>query len=94
MERIADQASRAGLSVSAFVKRVCTGYPVQSRVDQAAIRDLLQLNADIARLGGLLKMAVSAGADPGKADNLIREIALRQGELKAAAAQMANRGTA
>jgi pyruvate-formate lyase len=82
------------LSVSAFVKRVCTGFPVPSRVDQAAIRDLLRINADIARLGGLLKMAVSSGADPARANNLIREIALRQSELKAAAAQMANKGAA
>ncbi|MDR2076340.1 MAG: hypothetical protein LBP61_05350 [Desulfovibrio sp.] len=59
-----------------------------SRVDQAAIRDLLRINADIARLGGLLKMAISSGADQVKANSLIREIAQRQNELKAAVARI------
>jgi hypothetical protein len=76
------------LSVSAFIRRVCAGYPVPSRVDQAAIRDLLRINADIARLGGLLKMAISSGADQVKANSLIREIAQRQNELKAAVARI------
>lgn len=76
------------MSVSAFIRRVCAGYPVPSRVDQAAIRDLLRINADIARLGGLLKMAISSGADQVKANSLIREIAQRQNELKAAVARI------
>ena len=54
-ERIASQASLAGLSVSNFIKRACLAQEIRSVVDQEAILTLLQAKADLGRLGGLLK---------------------------------------
>lgn len=55
---IASSASRAGLSVSRFVRLVCLGMAIPSREDAQARRELLKVNADLARLGGLLKIAL------------------------------------
>ena len=55
-QRITDSARQAGLSVSAFISRVCLGSPVKSKVDEQAVRALVKVNADMGRLGGLLKM--------------------------------------
>lgn len=48
-------ASMTGKSVSAFLRAVGIGMVPQSRVDQQAVKDLLRVNADLGRLGGLLK---------------------------------------
>lgn len=48
-------AAMAGVSVSAFLRTVGMGMEPRSRVDQQAMKDLLKLNADLGRLGGLLK---------------------------------------
>lgn len=54
--RILESANRAGLSLSTFAKRVCLGQEVESKVDARAVLDLLKINADLGRLGGLLKL--------------------------------------
>lgn len=56
---IEEQAQRAGLSLSEFLRNVGMGYPIKCRVDQQAIQNLGKVNADMARLGGLLKMLLS-----------------------------------
>lgn len=58
-EKILRKAHETGLSASTFAKRVCLGQPVESRVDSKAVLDLLKVNADMGRLGGLLKMWLS-----------------------------------
>lgn len=55
-------ASKAGLSLSTFVKRVCLGHSVESVVDAEAVLAMLKVNADLGRLGGLFK-AYLAEAD-------------------------------
>lgn len=60
-DQIKVMADQAGLSISTFVKRVCLGQELRSNADQEAVRALLQANADLGRLGGLLKMALSEG---------------------------------
>ena len=47
-------SERAGLSMSEFARRVCLGFRIESREDQQARRELLKVNADLGRLGGLL----------------------------------------
>ena len=54
--RIQASADQAGLSLSSFVKRVSLGYQIDSTVDARAVLDLLKVNADLGRLGGLLKL--------------------------------------
>ncbi len=55
-KQISETAQQCSLSLSAFVKAVCLGHEIKSRTDQQARRELLKLNADQGRLGGLLKM--------------------------------------
>lgn len=59
--QIKKMADQAGLSISTFVKRVCLGQTVKTRADQEAMLALLKANADLGRLGGLFKMALSEG---------------------------------
>lgn len=63
--QIARQAQQAGLSLSTYGKRVCLGSPVASKLDAMAIRDLIKINADMGRVGGLLKLWLT---DPEKRD--------------------------
>ena len=58
---ITESSAKAGLSLSEFVRRVCLGNRIISREDQQARRELLKINADLGRLGGLLKQALSQG---------------------------------
>lgn len=56
---IEENARTAGLSVSRFLRAVGSGTPVQSVVDQKAVRELVKINADQGRLGGLLKLLLT-----------------------------------
>ena len=57
--RILASAEKAGLSMSAFAKRVCLGQRIESKVDSRAVLELVKVNADMGRLGGLLKLWLS-----------------------------------
>lgn len=58
---IVESSQRAGLTLSEFARRVCLGSRVESREDQQARRELLKANADLGRLGGLLKQTLACG---------------------------------
>jgi len=86
---IQEHADRAGLSLSTFAKRVCLGQPTPSLEKQHLRRDLLKINADLGRLGGLFKLCLSEKDTPIQAlqmevRRVLREIEARQRELKAA----------
>lgn len=66
--RIVASARKAGLSVSKFIRRVCLGQETRSIVDHEAVLVLARTNADMGRLGGLFKMALSEGK--GRSDEL------------------------
>jgi len=53
---IGDKAKSAGLSVSAYLRNVGMGTPVTGVADQEAVMEMVKINADLGRLGGLLKM--------------------------------------
>ncbi|WP_320170464.1 plasmid mobilization protein [Maridesulfovibrio sp.] len=55
-KQISATAQQCSLSLSAFAKAVCLGHEIKSRTDHQARRELLKTNADLGRLGGLLKM--------------------------------------
>jgi hypothetical protein len=86
---IQESAARAGISLSTFCKRVCIGIPVPSMEHQQAVKDILKANADLGRLGGLLKLALSEGGDKTTLPRLLREIDMGQSLLKAAARKIA-----
>ena len=77
-------ALRAGLSLSTFSKRVCLGTPVPSLERLEARLELRRMKGDLGRLGGLVKLALAAGADREKVHRLLHELDARQRELAAA----------
>lgn len=58
-DRIAALAEQCGLSVSEFIRRVALGQEVNSKTDKESFLDLLKVNADLGRLGGLFKLALT-----------------------------------
>lgn len=81
-EQVSDMAKQAGLSLSTFTKRVCLGHELRSKTDQQAILALLKANADLGRLGGLFKMALSDGSARGMTAefrHVLRQIEKNQG---------------
>jgi phage shock protein A len=69
-QELVQSAANAGLSVSAFVKRLCLAQVVHSRVDHQAVLALAKANADMGRLGGLFKMVFAEGRAGLHADEL------------------------
>jgi hypothetical protein len=53
---IATKAAAHSLSASSYLRTLGLALPIQSTVDQKAILDLVHINADLGRLGGLIKM--------------------------------------
>lgn len=65
-----EQAARIGLTLSEFTRRVVTATRLPAPGNAATVRDLMRVNADLARLGNLLKLALDddgwrAPGDPG-----------------------------
>ncbi len=81
-EQISVIAEQFSLSLSAFTKAVCMDHEIRSNTDQQTRRELLKLNGDQGRLGGLLKMLILDDDDNRKAaEKLLREIAQIQKEI-------------
>lgn len=55
-EAILRNAKAASLDLSVFLRRVGAGIPVSSTIDRTQIVELSKVNADLGRLGGLLKL--------------------------------------
>ena len=55
-ERIEINAKETGLSVAGFLREVGQGYQPDSVVDLDQVREMVRINADLGRLGGLLKL--------------------------------------
>ena len=90
--RIQESAQKDGLSLSTFCKKVCTGIPVPSMEHQQAVKDILKASADLGRLGGLFKLALSStseGHDRPTLQRLLREIEAGTSLLKAVARKIA-----
>lgn len=56
---IKSKALSAGLSIAEYLRRRGLGHNIKSIQDQDAILELSKINADIGRLGGLLKLWLS-----------------------------------
>lgn len=74
-ESIEQQAQSTGLSKSSYLLRVGMGYPIRSIVDHHQVEELVKINGDLGRLGGLLKLWLSNGKPaPGIDARTIREM--------------------
>ena len=49
-------AKRAGVSVARYLRDVGQGYQVKGVMDYQHVRELVRVNGDLGRLGGLLKL--------------------------------------
>ena len=81
------EAARAPIRRFAAPGDLCVhpAIPVPGLEHRQAVKDILRANADLARLGGLFKLALSGGGDKITPSRLLREIGDGQRELKIAA---------
>lgn len=77
---IAASAARTCRSLSDFCKRVSMGYHVPGLEHIALRQELRGLRGDLGRLGGLIKQALSEGADRHLVHKLLHELDKRQRE--------------
>jgi len=87
------QAKRAGLSDTAYLRKVGLGYEIKGVVDYEQVRELARMNGDLGRLGGLLKFWLSNdertkefGADTIRA--ILKRIERTQGEMSGVMSQV------
>jgi hypothetical protein len=95
------QASAVGMSIAAYLRAVGTGYQPRAVVDRDQVTELLRVNGDLGRLGGLLKLFLTDDAKLNEFDRgqvraailaALRRIEDNQGELRSVVRQ-ALRGT-
>jgi len=56
---IEENARCAGLSIARYLREVGQGYQVKGVMDYQYVRELVRVNGDLGRLGGLLKLWLS-----------------------------------
>lgn len=79
-------AKMAGHSASTYLRLVGQGYRVHGIVDAEQVRELVRVNGDLGRLGGLLKLwlnndAKVAGFNPDTIVAVLDRIKLTQDEI-------------
>ena len=88
---IAEKAAAHSMSISRYLRALGLALPIQSTVDQRAVLDLLKINADLGRLGGLIKMwltsnenfeSASAQVMQRKLDRTLKEISALQKKMR------------
>ncbi|WP_419419471.1 conjugal transfer transcriptional regulator TraJ [Legionella sp. D16C41] len=57
--QIKSNAATAGLSIAEYLRRISLGYQIYSAIDKDYMLELSKINADLGRLGGLLKLWLS-----------------------------------
>jgi hypothetical protein len=55
-EMIAENAKAVGMSVARYLRVIGIGYEPRSIIDHQRVNELLKINGDLGRLGGLLKL--------------------------------------
>lgn len=85
-EKVVSLAQQCGISVSELIRRLALGQELNSKVDKEAFLDLLKVNADFGRLGGLFKLALTEKvrkvASHTELRRILHEIEDRQEELR------------
>lgn len=77
------KAKSLNLSLSVFFRMAALNLSLPNFEKQKAVQDLLKINADLARLGNLLKLAIDEGTSSEEDLNqLIGEVAETQSRLK------------
>ena len=88
-ENVKTWAQRARLTLSTFMQKVSQGQPVKSLEHLEFRLEIRRLHADLGRLGGLFKLSLAENKGPDhELRRLLREIDLRQQELRDVAANI------
>jgi len=90
-QRIKQRAQAAGLSVSAYLRTAGLGQPIRSGLDHAAVLELAKVNADLGRLGGLLKLWLVDRPGQGAPEIEVRRLLDRIGDTQGRLAEVAGR---
>ncbi len=80
--QIVHSSTLAGLSISTFVKNVCLGTKVHSLENHQTRLDLLKVNGDLGRLGGLLKLALTTTDEQINIRPILRDIERVKDQIK------------
>ncbi|MCK5296426.1 MAG: pirin [Alphaproteobacteria bacterium] len=81
-ETLKSNAKRTGLTASDYLRNLALNIPLPSFEKNNAIDNLLKINSDLARLGNLLKLAISEEYSEEKINTLIDEISDVKENLK------------
>jgi len=86
-EAIKANAKATGLTVASYLRNVGLGYQPKSVLDHKAIGELAKVNADLGRLGGLLKMWLTndeklAMYEPVQIEQTIHGVLVKIGEVQ------------
>jgi transposase len=57
--QIKNQAAKCGISVSSYLRTLGLGYEPKGITDNEKVQELVKINGDLGRLGGLLKLWLS-----------------------------------
>ena len=79
LAEITEKAKMYGILPSEFLRNLSLNYPVNSKVDKWAFKELSDSRADLGRIGGLLKMWLNSesrkpGLDEREVINLLAQI--------------------
>jgi hypothetical protein len=87
------QAGAHSMSSSRYLRALGLALPIQSTIDHRAVLDLLKINADLGRLGGLIKMWLSSDQsfEFGSAQALQRKLDGTLNQIRALQKQMRDR---
>lgn len=83
-EKIKKMAETYGLNVSEYMRQAALAQEMKGQAEAATIVKLSKINADQARLGNLLKLALDSGVDLVEIKRVVKEISIVQQELKEA----------
>ncbi|MBA5705973.1 conjugal transfer protein TraJ [Pseudomonas fulva] len=87
---IKENASKASLTVAEYLRRLSLGYEITSTLDSQYVAQIVKINADQGRLGGLLKLWLTDDAKltacgtpltPGMVRTLLKRIEANQNEM-------------
>lgn len=84
---IEQQARSVGMSMACYLRSVGMGYQVKGILDNQMVGELMRVNGDLGRLGGLLKLWLSgdqrvAGLSDASVRAVLWKIEETQGELQ------------
>ncbi len=85
-ELILTLSQRTGFTISDLCRRALLGIKIDSSENQQNFKNLLKVNADLARLGGLLKLGLTSSAStytaPAELRRILKLIEARQKEMR------------